>query len=315
MGLLCTLYCIKGICQEQGIGEEYLYRPKFFQFTYTQLPGSRVAFRPEDNLNITPEQPEVNKEFSTKLRIPIKLSGDFKLISELKYKNELVYLRPSGIEDDWEKVNFRNVGASLFYESKINETYYLMGHLGASKQADALNTVQLDRAASYGASILLGKHTSEICRIGYGLKVGSNQGRFNIVPLFMYNRKMGNRVYLDIILPKQAQVRYAFSRKLFGFFSAEADGSNFAFTGQPGEELEYRRRQVDFKFGFEYELHDWLWMGANIGYAQPINSVIVNQGERTRNYLHNFGASGSTMANISLFMVPPRKLFSKFKGE
>lgn len=315
VGLLCSLCCIKAHCQESNLGEEYLYRPKFFQFTLTQLPESRVAFRPENGLGTAPEQSEDNREISTKLRIPLKMSGKLKLVSELKYKNEFVSLRPSVETEDWERVDFRNAGISLFYDYQINDTYYLMGHLGANKQGDEIGQVQLDVAANYGASILLGKHTSEICRVGFGLKVGNNLGRFNVIPIFMYNRKMGNRVYLDLILPKQAQVRYAFSRKFFGFFSAEADGSNFAFTGLHGDEvLEYRRRQVDFKFGFEYEIHDWLWMGANVGYALPINSVIVNKGDRTRNQIHNFGTNGSTVANISLFMVPPRSLFAKLKN-
>ena len=102
------------------------------------------------------------------------------------------------------------------------------------------------------------------------------------------------------------------NKKLFAFFSAEADGSNFAFSSlTEGAPLEYRRRQVDFKLGFEYEVHDWLWVGANVGYTMPFNSVIVNQGDRTRDYVHNFGNTNALLTNVSVFLVPPRKLFNK----
>lgn len=118
-------------------------------------------------------------------------------------------------------------------------------------------------------------------------------------------------------LPKELMVRRILKSDNFYLLgSIEATGASYFLSDDiyPGaNDIEYRRTAIEFKLGIEKEIHDWLWFGVDAGITQPLRSSLVNAGDPSRNSFHDFGHQFTPFVNVSLFAVPPRKLFNKMK--
>jgi hypothetical protein len=201
---------------------------------------------------------------------------------------------------------------------KLNEELFLAGHIGGALKTDKYQFQRFSSILDYNSSIVFGKENRpRNSRIAFGVILGNSLGRFQVAPVFIYDRQFSQNWTLEMKLPKEIVVRRIVKSDNFYLLgSVEAVGASYFLSNDiyPGaNDIEYRRTALEFKLGIEKEIHDWLWFGVDAGITQPLRSSLVNAGDVSRNSFHNFEHQFTPFVNLSVFAVPPRKLFNKIK--
>ncbi len=289
-------------------------RPKFFEIKYRTLPAvGQYPYGEYKNV----DRFETNRLIDVKMTLPVLFHKNVKILAQVRHKNEILNL--GEIEDLYDKsLTLKNTGVVLLYKIKLREKYFLAGHLGGALKGDQYQFQNFTSILDYNSSVIFGKeHGDRTGRLGIGVLLGNNLGRFNVAPLIIYDKQFNSRWMLEMRLPKEVTVRRILKPDNFYLLgSARAHGAayylnNRVYPGVP--DVEFRRTAVDLSLGLEKEIHDWLWFGCQAGITQPLRSSLVKAGEPSRSAIHNLQQSFSPYASVSIFAVPPRKLFNRVK--
>jgi hypothetical protein len=321
LGLLtiCVNYVVLGqkwdsiaIDSKKSSFESCIIRPTFLEISVRSLPA--INYYPARDIPKA-ESFERNKLYSLKLNLPIILSKKLNVIAQLRYKNEQLHLGES--EDVYEReIHFDNAGLSIVYQYNFDNDLFLAGHLGGYFKSDKFNFEQYSSILDYSSSVLIGKNI-EHGKVGFGAIFGNSLGRFRTYPLFLLDYDFSRKWRMEVKLPKEIKVRRIVRPdNLYLIAGAEIHGASYFISEDiiPDEKnIEYRRAAVEINIGIEKEIADFLWFGAELGITQPIYSALVRSGDPTRNKLFNFDHSFTPYGSVSLFIVPPRSLYKKFK--
>jgi len=101
------------------------------------------------------------------------------------------------------------------------------------------------------------------------------------------------------------------------YSTIELQGASYHITErliESVDKLEFRHSSVRFNLRAEREIHDWLWVGVTFGYRVPINIFISEPGEGRNNSLVKIDVNSALYTNLSIFIVPPAKLYKRAKG-
>ncbi len=285
-------------------------RPKFIEINYRTLPSINAYPTEFQTGN---EDFEANRLIEAKLNVPLVLKDRFKLITQLKYKNESLNLGENNFYD--KKVKLNNSGITLAYQWFYNGNHFIGGHASGSLKADEYSFSYYSSILDYSGSFFIGKKTGEKS-MAMGVIMGNSLGRFRIAPLLIYENELSNNWHLNINLPKQVTVTKALiPDNLYLKGSMEAIGASYLLKNSLDgfENIEFRRSAIDLKVGLEKEIKDWMWIGLDAGISQPLYSVFVHPGDAARRRVHDFHHHFTPFINLSVFAVPPRALYSKLK--
>ncbi len=283
-------------------------RAKFFEITYRNYPSANNTASNEIDRNANGQGHLVK----AKLRFPVLLKPKFKLIGELNYNRERIYLPESvGM---FGNVQFQKLGVAFIGERELDNDRFLLGIFSLSTKSELTSLKNLPAPNSVSTVFAYGKNYDDYNKLAVGVSGSYNLGRVRVSPVLMFNKRINSRNYIDALLPKSITYRHLMSNKFYFFTSIQADKSNYGLlnkTFKDESSLELRRTELGLKLGLEREIHDWLWMSMNVGVTKPINNVIVSQGEPSRRFLGTFNDQFQPVLSVSLFMVIPQKLLSK----
>gem|GEM_PF-2127965 len=313
-----SLTCVMSQDNKSGYsdaGSEYhdigcFQRPKFFEINYRTLPSVRAY--PSEYL-VGNEEFERNRLIDMKLSLPLIMKDNFKLISQLKYKNEVLNL---GENDFYErKVKLNNSGITLAYQWFYKDSRYIAGHISSSLKADQYHFSSVSSILDYNSSLVWGIKQGEH-NLGFGVILGNSLGRFKIAPVFILEDQLNENWHISMKLPKELTLTRAIVPDNFYLKgSLETIGAAY-YLNNPVDDfsnIEYRRSAIDFKLGLEKEIRDFLWAGVDVGVSQPLNSSLVEPGKPSRNKIYDFNHQFAPFVNFSIFAVPPRSLYRKIK--
>lgn len=290
----------------------YKIRPTFLEFSYRTLPA--INYYPGDN-NQKETSYEQNKIYNIKLNIPLIMSPKLSVFGQLRYKNEQLHLGED-IHENEKEIHFDNFGMSFLMKYKLNNNFYLAGHIGGFFKADNMTFENYSSILDYNSSLIFGKDI-EYGTIGFGALLGNSLGRFRAYPLFLLDYQFSNKWKLEVKLPKEIQFRRILKEDNFYLLAgAEVNGAAYfisenIYNGL--KNIEYRRAAIDLRIGLEKEIYDFLWIGADVGITQPLYSALVESGKPTRNRLFDFNHSFTPYGSISIYLVPPKSWMSKMK--
>ncbi|MCG8307902.1 MAG: DUF6268 family outer membrane beta-barrel protein [Cytophagales bacterium] len=309
-------FCQKEDAPEHSSSERqkkpFNVRPTFFYFSVRTLPAIN-SFSGDGQIRHSDF--DINKSYKIKLNVPVITANKLKVIGQLRYNNEQLHLGEDFLENEQE-IHFDNAGMSLMLKYDLKNSYFLGGHVSGFFKADKLTFAQYASILDYSGSIVFGKET-EYGSIGFGALMGNSLGRFRLYPMILMDHQLSDSWKLEMKLPKEVQLRKMLKPDNFYFTGgAEVNAASYFISNdiyQGVDHLEYRRAAVDFRIGIEKEIHDFLWFGVDLGFTQPVYSALVESGEPTRNKLFDFDQSFTPYTSISVFIVPPRSLFSRFQ--
>jgi len=301
---------LKQILSKKNI-KLYGVRPTFLHFSVRTLPAindfpSNDQFRTADY--------STNKSYKIKLNVPVLISNRLSIIGQLRYNNEQLHLGEDVLDNE-KDLHFDNAGMSLIIKYNLKNSYYIGGHISGFFKSDKLTFEQYSSILDYSGSFIMGKDIDR-GSIGFGAIMGNSLGRFRLYPMFLLDYQFSDTWKLEMKLPKEIQFRKMLKPDNFYLIAgAEVNGASYFISERIYEgmdNIEYRRAAVDLRIGIEKEIYDFLWIGVDLGFTQPVYSALVESGQPTRNKLFDFNQSFTPYGSLSLYIVPPRSLFNKF---
>src|SRR5690606_6817434 len=177
-------------------------RPRFLDISYRTLPA--IQQYPAEGAG--DQDFEGNRLFEGKLSVPIVLKSDFKLVSQLRYKNESLNL--GEINDDDRVVTLNNSGLALMFQWFYKENHFLGGHLGASLKSNRYTMPRFSSQLDVNTSIIAGRQRGEEV-LALGVAFAHNLGRVQVLPVGIYERRLGALWHISAHLPKELTVSRA----------------------------------------------------------------------------------------------------------
>ena len=295
--------------------EMLTYRPKISEFSLEGISSYEVTSTKRNNeTNYTIDRDRLIK---LRLGVPVILKEKTLFGVQLKYfkqsfNNNSFISKPDPLFTHLNENPLTNAGLNFLYQRKISETrkFSLMGVTEIASDNWELHRSTTRNLLAGEYSIQLNPQTA----IAYGGVINNALGIWNIYPTFTYKKQLTSKILLEATLPKSINWRYHLNEKTFFIFQTEFNNWRYNVTNAlPNEArlLTVQRADVYFKLQLEREIHDWLWFGVDLAYINNLSSFIVNPGDRQRKAIQEYDLTNSSYFRISLFLLPPEKLWNR----
>jgi hypothetical protein len=255
-------------------------------------------------------------------KIPIIIKKDVNLILGMGYTHEQ-FMFSKGIVSEYplfsvfEDKPLKQLSSSLYFKKTLPNDRFLFGYINGSLNSDGIEFRKVSDQLKSSITVIKGKQISPNKQMGYGLSIGYDFGQPLVIPLFIYSNDFTLKWGLELLLPKKVSLRYSPTNKIHLYGQIGLNGASYHIKERLIEgvdKLEFRRSSARFSFRVEREIHDWLWIGATVGYRVPLNIFISEPGEGRKNSLVKIDVSNTLFSNLSIFIVPPKKLYNRAKG-
>ena len=212
-----------------------------------------------------------------------------------------------------ERKDLRSIGTSLYILKPFKGNKYFLFRASFKLNGDYfLDHIPNADFLKISVSPLVGWKHSPTVSYAVGAALGYNFGRPTIYPLFSYNRYFNKRWGIESVLPVNIKLRFKPNEKNIFYTYAEVKGASYTIQlndQQYGDAaLHLRKSEVRFLLSYEREVHDWLWVGFEGGYRSNINFELSESNRRNSDVLVSNKFQGAPVFNLSLFIVPPRKM-------
>ena len=312
--LICRIVACLAFCSGCKCFGQSKYRPKIAEFSHRTLYDYRTYSNSSEHGNSSSEVEE-DEQIRLRLGIPLVMKDSKLLGLQLKYDVHNFAFDIDDPNNDLfnhiESRAFRSVGGRVLFQRSLDKKRSLTFLAGAEIKSDEfnwnVNTMNYYSSSSYQVKI------NESTEIGGGFIVAYTLGRMQAYPFFTYERKLNTRWTLDLALPKSAAMRFRASDKFYIIAKTEVKGWRYALHNSslsPETPLTLRRADLNMGLTFEREIHDWLWMGLDVGMAKNLRYHLGEPGAPGRDALVDLNANNAAFINFGLFIVPPRKFFN-----
>ena len=251
-------------------------------------------------------------QWGIKLKIPVVLRDDFKLLVDTKFaKQNYSFLSSESLEvklhQNLETQTLNTLRVGLLGLKPINSTSYLVGRISLSVNSNTYEDLELGWGSSaVNVTFLYGKKTRSNKEWGVGITQNVQFGRYAIYPVFMFNQTYNEKWGLEMVLPKEAYVRRNFGSSTALKMGAELDGSTYNLLLNQGDQGHIRLRQgfVRAKAQLEWKLVPMVWMSVQTGYIFPI-AFDYSYSDQTVSILST--QESSWFSGISISLRAPQK--------
>ncbi|GAA0892241.1 hypothetical protein GCM10009122_19200 [Fulvivirga kasyanovii] len=294
------------------------YRPKIAEFSYNTL-GEYNTYCTSDEFGNSSSEVERDSQLKLRLGIPLVMK-DSKLFGiQLKYDRHNFVLdfedSPEHYElyDHIERRSFTSLGARFLFQKSLDDTRELTVIAGGEIKSDEI--VLNKNTGKYYTHIAYSKQLNKRTKIGAGLMMSYTLGRPQVYPLVSYERRLSSKWTLDLNLPKQAALRYRANEKFYITASTEVKGWRYAVNNavlsEENHGLTLRKSDINFGLSFEHEVHDWLWLGLDMGLSKNLRYFLAEPGDGRKDAVIDLTADDTPYVKFGLFIVPPKKMYLK----
>lgn len=318
MKVILYIFCFSLFLSLEALGQETPksdYRPKIAEFSIINLYDYYASSTSERFGNARTEV-ENEQQFKTRLGIPIIYKGNTLLGVQLKYDKHKFVLdndgAPYDLYDHIESRRFTSVGGRFILSQNINDNKKLTVIAGAELKSDKV--VWNSQTAKYYLNVVYEKQLNAQTKIGGGISAAMALGRPQIYPFLNYERQINPKWTVDLSLPKRTTLRFKTSDKFYVIGNVEVKGWRYALNENDileNQTLTLRKADLQIGLRLERELHDWLWAGVDFGMIKNLRYFLVEPGDGRRNALIDLRSGDAPYLKLGIFMVPPRKFYSK----
>ena len=265
-------------------------------------------------------------EFEVKVKAPIVLKPQIKIIAGFKYQlEEYNFYNPknlsSGVDDNLEDKNLHVLAMDLNYLRSLDDRRYMLARVRFALNGDygegdfpLTNYLKVMASGAYGWK--LNPRNS----VALGLSLNYTLGRPAVYPIVIWNKTWNEKWGFESILPARFLIRHNVNDKFLLLAGYELKGNSYHITidSPPLSEfraLELRRSDIMAKVTLEREIYDFLWISADVGYRFNINFDLSKDNSFNNQAILSNSVDPSPYFQISLFVVPPKRLATKFLKE
>ena len=293
-------------------------RPKAFELNYARVVDFSVATRDVENDSLRfNSEVRRNRRIDIKARVPLLNRPDWKLSLGLGYLVEnYSFERFSGqatpLLEQLEDRPLRSISSTLYVGRYFRRTY-VISRLRASLDHDGIESPsRAKNPIKYTAVAFFGWKRDANTTFGGGLAFSYLLGRAQLLPVVGFSRTFNRHFGIDLLLPQSAKVRFNLGDKDLLYVGAEIDGANYniLFTGQPLDGTFFLERSALRTFArYEHELHDWLWLGFDVGVTHTLNlTLVTDHGVDRGRTVIGTQVNDALFFGASVFIVPPARM-------
>lgn len=291
-------------------------RPTFLSLDFRRIAAFPVHVVSEKYGNTTSGN-KFNQRIQVKLNAPLVLKPNFQLLAGLRFQQEEFRFENIALHDVpahylLDDRHLYSFGYRLYFSSRLSDTWTLKGGMGADLNGDQLPQRNLWRCLRHNYFGLLEKTVNPRTEWGFGLAFGYDLGRAQVYPILRYAHQFNQRWSMELSLPKEVRATYAFSPKMYLVGEAKLSGAAYCLN-QPllrdVPVVEFRESHVELSLEWQREIHDWLWMSIQGGMLKTLNMRVSEI--RQPDFLLRVRSVEAPFVNVTLYLVPPRKMMSK----
>ncbi len=304
----CLLYA-------QDVDDMIPYRPKIAEFSSETIMDYRTQTSSEQ-FGGSDNEIERDRTYKAKLGIPLLITPDRMFGVQLKYyrQNFLLDLKEHPTDYDLfihlNTKTFTSAGVRTLYKQTFEGGNELKLVAGAEFKSDQWEWNR--NSTKYFFSGIQTWQKSASTEIGGGLMVNWNMRLFSVYPLFLLTHDLNHKWTVDLMLPKCASMRYRINSRNYFIFRTQMVGWRYNLNNALKEndgDLTLRKTDLQFSVSYEREIHDWLWLGLDLGYNKNLQYFLANPGDRSRLALIDVHSRDALYTRFSIFMVPPGKFY------
>lgn len=268
----------------------------------------------------TSGQVEFVESYRAKIKIPLIIKKDFKVLFGYEYNSETFHFGEtagfhSATFNSLDGKALRSNRYSLYATKSFNDRFYSLIRLRAAYNGDYDQGMTInDRYGIYSVVGGVGFKESDKKEWGLGVSYSYSKFRTRLIPFLVYNQTFNDKWGVEAILPLQAFARYNVSKKTLLFAGVEynsifynADLEN-AFSNEI-ESYFVRHSGLRSSVSVEQKIIPWLWLHAKAGYQTSFSTDFQNQYNPTASF--DAGTGNTWFFRIGLFLSPPDKLMNR----
>lgn len=251
-----------------------------------------------------------------KLRVPVIIKDDFKLLVGYKYYQEGFNFSEIGntfpsVISNIDQNNLKSSSFSILINKSLNERSYLAVQLRYMVSGNFSGLARFgDRYATYRALAVYGVKPSVDLEWGFALNVSKNFRRFNVIPFFLLHKNFSPEWGIEALLPGFIYARRNLKPGSILLGGLEFGNKNFRLDipQDGGEELlDYAYNQSHLKALVKYQqrLIPWLWVSAQVGYQYNLNTRFEAKNADTTSFF--LRARNAPYFKIGFFVSPHSK--------
>ncbi|MGW8124125.1 hypothetical protein ACV07N_15810 [Roseivirga echinicomitans] len=288
------------------------YRPKVVEFSKESLSSYRAFVKPTQ-MNSGSSILDKDNLLRVRLGVPLILKKNTLFGFQFKYYKQSYAVGPGQNGELFNYLNdnhLNNAGLNFLYQKTISEQKKFSLIVLTELASD---TWSINRFSS--RYFVMGEYTKQLnesTMIGYGGVVNYALGLLNVYPIFTYKKQLSDKMLFEAILPNSVNLRYHLTEKTYFIFQNELINWRFNLTDALQNEAHFitlQRADLYVKLKLEQEIHDWLWMGVDVGFVHNFTYFTVNPGDRIKKAINEYDIKDSGYLRFSIFLVPPRKLW------
>lgn len=277
---------------------------------------------------------DYNRVFQTKLRFPIFLKQQLKIVGSFEYSDEEFHF--DDISDNnyplyksLNEQNLKGIGGSIYLMTQLKRNVFFLFRFSAKLKGDYwkehIGDVNKYTFLKMEMSPIIGWKVNSKKSWGIGMAYSYTFGDPLLFPIFVYNHSFADKWGIEAFLPAKIKLRYQPSKLCFINAKAKLHGGSYSIHFDDSElndfkTLELRRADLNFSLEIEKGITDWLWASFESGYRTNINFDVTNKN-------HAFSLSGSKFTNedniidsyagggffynFSVFIVPSKTLLKR----
>ncbi|KYG82237.1 DUF6268 family outer membrane beta-barrel protein [Roseivirga echinicomitans] len=302
------LCCVLGLNAQDIL----TYRPKVVEFSTEYLSNYKAYEKPTGESNSI-SSIEKDNLLRVRLGVPVILKEKTLFAFQFKYYRQFYGLgagQQGELFDFLNNNSLYNAGLNFLYQRNISKEKKFTLIVLTELASDTWGINQFSNR--YLAMGEYSKQLNESTIIGYGGVVNYALGLLNIYPTFTYKKQLSDKMLFEAILPSSINLRYHLRESTYFIFQTELVNWRFNLTDALENEahlITLQRADIYFKLKLEQEIHDWLWLGVDVGYVNNLTYFTVNPGDRIKKAISEYDIKDSSYLRFSIFLVPPRKLW------
>lgn len=307
-----------GYCSPSVVG---LPRAKAFIVKYELLPQFTIKSNSnQGNYGVGTATVSRNRRWDLKLRFPIINKPSITVAGGIKYSHEEFRFTHSSSQNnyalykDLEDRPLKSVGLH-FYAIKPTKTnkYFILrtsfdlnGDYGSEEFGKG-------EFVKFSMTPMIGWKKHENLSYAVGFSYGYTFGKPLIIPVMSINKNFDCNWGIESILPINIRLRFATNDKNYWYTGFELAGASYRLDNKDSvfkafEKLHLFRSELRYTLNYERVIHDWLWMGFEVGWRKHLRFNLTNGPHATSNIIISNKLSDAILMNVSLFIVPPKGL-------
>jgi hypothetical protein len=308
-------------CSPSVVG---LPRAKALVLKYELLPDFRIRSESKQggfgNNNAGVSR---NRRVDLRIRFPIINRPGLTIAAGIKYTHEEFIFHDADLQKNYSFYKnlqdrpLKSVGLH-FYMVKPTKTnrYFVLRtsmDLNGDYSSDKFGKTEFFK---FSVTPLIGWKKNENLSYAFGFSYGYTFGKPLIIPAISINKNFDCNWGIESILPINIRLRFSPNDNNYFYTGFELAGGSYRLDNNDSafrsfNRLHLFRSELRYILSYERAIHDWLWFGVEAGWRENLRFNLTNGPKAMSNVIISNKLSGSLVANVSLFVVPPKGLLKR----